>query len=44
MPLASIHDCLVTTAKHKHLLNKEMKLLIMKATTLEVKIELEQWR
>ncbi len=44
MPLGSIHDCLVTTTKHQHKLNKEMKYLIKEATTLKVKVDLEDWK
>lgn len=44
MPLGSIHDCLITTSKYKHILNKEMKLSIEKATTVKVNLEFEQWK
>jgi hypothetical protein len=43
LPLGSIHDCLVTTSNHERILGKEMKVLLEAATTLKVKIELEQW-
>jgi hypothetical protein len=43
MPLGSIHDCLITNNKHKHQLRKEMSYLIKEVTTLEVKIEIEDW-
>jgi hypothetical protein len=44
MPLGRIHYCLITTSKYKHILNKEMKLSIEKATTVKVNLEFEQWK
>lgn len=44
MPLGSIHDCLITTNKYIRILNHEMHSLIKEATTVDVNLELEQWR
>ena len=44
MPLSSIHDCLVSTTKHKKVLEEEMLKHIKDATTLKINLELEEWK
>jgi len=44
IPLGSIHDCLVTTEKNKNTLLNEMNDLIKQATTIKVKIDIENWK
>ena len=43
IPLASIHDCIVTTEQHQNLIFKETKRLIKQTTNLKVNIEKEEW-